>query len=86
MLIHQLRLTRSPQDYFAICDEMHLEEPAKERINEPGGPPHFWNWRMKCKLEDLAGAEATKPGKTLTSMLAQDILKANRSIPTQSSR
>ncbi len=41
------------QDLMAMDDNLRIENPREERINNPANPNHYWNYRMHIKLEDL---------------------------------
>jgi 4-alpha-glucanotransferase len=41
------------QDILGMSEILRKDDPAKERINEPSNPTHYWNYRMHISLEDL---------------------------------
>ena len=41
------------QDLMAMDDNLRIENPREERINNPANPDHYWNYRMHINLEDL---------------------------------
>ena len=46
------------QDWLAMDDSLRDPDPARERINIPADPDHYWRYRMHLTLEELLGAEA----------------------------
>jgi len=45
------------QDWLAIDGSLRAPDPARERINIPADPDHYWRYRMHLTLEELLGAE-----------------------------
>lgn len=41
------------QDWFSVNGELRFPDPAKERINIPAIPRHYWRYRMHVTLEEL---------------------------------
>lgn len=41
------------QDLMAIDEELRVDNPDDERINNPADPNHYWRYRMPVYLEDL---------------------------------
>jgi 4-alpha-glucanotransferase len=41
------------QDLLAVDGTLRIENPKKERINNPANPDHYWNYRMHINLEQL---------------------------------
>ncbi len=41
------------QDLLSIDEEMRIDDPKKERINNPADPNHYWNYRMYKSLEQV---------------------------------
>lgn len=41
------------QDWFSVNGELRFPDPAKERINIPAIPRHYWRYRMHLTLEEL---------------------------------
>jgi 4-alpha-glucanotransferase len=41
------------QDILGMSETLRRDDPAKERINEPSNPTHYWNYRMHISFEDL---------------------------------
>ena len=45
------------QDWLAMDDSLRDPDPARERINVPANPDHYWRYRMHLTLEGLLQAE-----------------------------
>lgn len=45
------------QDLLAIDEELRVENPNQERINEPANPRHYWKYRMHLTMEELLKAK-----------------------------
>jgi 4-alpha-glucanotransferase len=45
------------QDLLGMDRELRLEDPARERINDPANPRHYWRYRMHICLEALNSSE-----------------------------
>jgi 4-alpha-glucanotransferase len=41
------------QDLLGMNEKLKLPDPHAERINEPGNPEHYWQYRMHLTLEQL---------------------------------
>jgi 4-alpha-glucanotransferase len=41
------------QDLLGMDENLRLQNPDAERINQPGNPNHYWRYRMHLDLEDL---------------------------------
>ena len=46
------------QDLLGMDANLRLEDPAKERINEPSNPQHYWRYRMHLTLDQLQEAKS----------------------------
>ena len=46
------------QDWLAMDGGLRAADPARERINIPANPAHYWRYRMHLTLEALLEAEA----------------------------
>lgn len=44
------------QDYLGIDESLRIEDPRRERINNPGDPMHVWNYRVHLDLDRLLEA------------------------------
>lgn len=43
----------SLQDWFAIDENLRLQDQNAERINIPANPKHYWRYRMHVNIDDL---------------------------------
>jgi 4-alpha-glucanotransferase len=41
------------QDLLSMDEELRVSDPHSERINEPGNPEHYWQYRMHLTIERL---------------------------------
>lgn len=64
------------QDWMATDGRLRLENPARERINVPSNPRHYWRYRMHLALEYLLEQEEFN-GK-LKQTVTNCILHKNR--------
>jgi 4-alpha-glucanotransferase len=60
------------QDLLSMDEGLRIDDPQKERINNPADPNHFWNYRMYITLEKL------KKQKGYIEHLKQMIEKSGR--------
>ncbi|MGE4289433.1 MAG: 4-alpha-glucanotransferase, partial [Salinivirgaceae bacterium] len=62
------------QDLLAMDEELRIENPNQERINEPANPRHYWKYRMHLTMEELLKA------KNFNKQLAQLVQESGRKI------
>lgn len=53
------------QDYLSLKPELCLDDPNKERVNNPAISPYYWRFRMKPTLEALIADDITPYIRTL---------------------
>ncbi len=56
------------QDWLSIDGRLRLEDPAKERINIPAIPRHYWRYRMHLTIESLLAE--TEFNKHISGMIS----------------
>lgn len=62
----------SLQDWFAIDENLRLQDQNAERINIPANPKHYWRYRMHVNIEDLLA------GAGLTDKLREMVIQSGR--------
>lgn len=45
------------QDLLGMDEDLRLDNPHAERINNPGNPNHYWRYRLHVNLEDLISSK-----------------------------
>jgi 4-alpha-glucanotransferase len=49
------------QDLFGMDEKIRISDPHAERINEPGNPEQYWQYRMHLTVEELLKKEEFNP-------------------------
>ncbi|MGD9993355.1 MAG: 4-alpha-glucanotransferase [Salinivirgaceae bacterium] len=62
------------QDLLAMDENLRVENPNEERINEPANPRHYWKYRMHLTMEELLKA------RNFNKQLAQLVQESGRKI------
>ena len=65
------------QDWLVVSEQLRLTDDARERINEPANPKHYWRYRMHINIEELM------ENKAYNEQVADLIVQSGRHISNQ---
>jgi 4-alpha-glucanotransferase len=48
------------KELFSLFDDLRVEKPQSEQINDPSNPDQYWRYRMHINIEELCKHEELK--------------------------